>query len=826
MGNNATNETISNIIWIDPNVNNEENKYYLKELKKIENSKINCFKNVMDALTFIKKIKFSKTNIIISGSLYTEFIEKFEEILTEIFIIPKIIIFASNKEKFLENNKKYNDKYYSFYNLGGIHTSFDEIKNFLLKPINKRDRDRENELTFEYIDCKEKLVLPLFYQSLIEITSTDNIENYTEYLYNKYSNNEEISELLNSIQCISDIPNELLSKYYTRLYTIESDLYKDINRELRGKEIDKYKTFIKLLYEGIKLKSLPLASNNILYRGSKISNDEIIKIKEYLKNKKKDLPAAIVFSKSFLSFSKDKDIAEKNLNNEDAHENLSKVLYIIEKDDKIDYSLSTHSDIENISVYQEEREVLFFPFSSFEIKDINEKIYNNERIYEIKLLYLGKYQKEIENIDENIPDSKFKKELIELGLISEKKMKKTKEIINYYKEYKNKINKKNNKTIEEKRKEKEEENKNNVNIECNNEINIEYNIENENDIHIFGKKFVENNKDKCKIIFENKEYELNEYFKIKNYTNNKLNKLEIKLKYFNNITDMNCIFHHCKSLSSLPDISKWNTNKITNMSDMFNGCKSLLSLPDISKWDTINVTNMSYLFSGCSSLSSLPDISKWNTNNVTDMSCIFSGCTSLSSLPDISKWNTNKVTNISYMFYECDSLSSLPDISKWDTNHVKDMKYMFSCCSSLSSLPDISKWNTNRTTNISYLFNICTSLLSLPDISKWNLNKVTNMSYMFRGCKSLLSLPDISKWNTKNITNMSNMFYECELLSSLPDISKWDTNNVTDMSYMFRGCKSLSSLPDISKWNTNNVTNMTDMFYDCKKKLKIPKKFK
>ena len=32
---------------------------------------------------------------------------------------------------------------------------------------------------------------------------------------------------------------------------------------------------------------------------------------------------------------------------------------------------------------------------------------------------------------------------------------------------------------------------------------------------------------------------------------------------------------------------------------MFNSCKSLKSLPDISKWDTKNVTNMSYMFSGC-----------------------------------------------------------------------------------------------------------------------------------------------------------------------------------------------------------------------------------
>ena len=48
---------------------------------------------------------------------------------------------------------------------------------------------------------------------------------------------------------------------------------------------------------------------------------------------------------------------------------------------------------------------------------------------------------------------------------------------------------------------------------------------------------------------------------------------------------------------------------------------------------------MSYLFNGCTSLSSLPDISQWNTNNVTNMICIFNGYESLSSFPNISKIN-------------------------------------------------------------------------------------------------------------------------------------------------------------------------------------------
>ena len=57
---------------------------------------------------------------------------------------------------------------------------------------------------------------------------------------------------------------------------------------------------------------------------------------------------------------------------------------------------------------------------------------------------------------------------------------------------------------------------------------------------------------------------------------------------------MRCLLDRCSSLSSLPVISKWNTNNVTNMNDLFFGCSSLKSLPDISKWNTNNVINMNY----------------------------------------------------------------------------------------------------------------------------------------------------------------------------------------------------------------------------------------
>ena len=41
------------------------------------------------------------------------------------------------------------------------------------------------------------------------------------------------------------------------------------------------------------------------------------------------------------------------------------------------------------------------------------------------------------------------------------------------------------------------------------------------------------------------------------------------------------MFNECSKISSLPDISKWNTNKVTNMKTMFQGCSSLTQLPDI-----------------------------------------------------------------------------------------------------------------------------------------------------------------------------------------------------------------------------------------------------
>ena len=210
---------------------------------------------------------------------------------------------------------------------------------------------------------------------------------------------------------------------------------------------------------------------------------------------------------------------------------------------------------------------------------------------------------------------------------------------------------------------------------------------NNNSIRIFGKKFIENNIQKCKIIYNDKIYELSEYFDDINLHYNNKDEFKFILKGINNITDM---------------------------SYMFEGCKLLYSLPDISNIDTSNVTNMKYMFAGCYSLRTLPDISKFNTSKVIDLECLFAGCSYLQSLPDISKWDISNVNNISNMFDSCLSLTSLPDISKWNTFNIIDMRAMFLRCTFLKSLPDISKWNISNVKYMKNMFFLCKPYLNIP----------------------------------------------------------------------------------------------------------------
>ena len=93
---------------------------------------------------------------------------------------------------------------------------------------------------------------------------------------------------------------------------------------------------------------------------------------------------------------------------------------------------------------------------------------------------------------------------------------------------------------------------------------------------------------------------------------------------------------------------------------MFYGCSSLTSFPDISKWDINNVNSMKFMFYKCSSLISFPDITKLKriTFHKIDFTSMFDECYSLKSIPNISKWNISNVLFMDKMFLKCISLRS------------------------------------------------------------------------------------------------------------------------------------------------------------------------
>ena len=194
-------------------------------------------------------------------------------------------------------------------------------------------------------------------------------------------------------------------------------------------------------------------------------------------------------------------------------------------------------------------------------------------------------------------------------------------------------------------------------------------------IRLFGNKFIETNYSKCKLIIDNKEQNLVEYYFINNRIEKKFFEIKLKIK-----------------------------QKITNFEGMFKNCKNLLTCPNIGNLDTSEAVTFKSFFEGCENLQILPKFLKWDTKNVEDMSSMFEGCKSLLYLPDLSKFDMSKVKDISNMFTNCSHIKFLPKINKWNTSKIKDMKNLFKGCSKLAFIPDISIWDTSKVTNMKSFF--------------------------------------------------------------------------------------------------------------------------
>jgi len=67
-------EIKSYVIWIDENIDSEENIEYSKELDSLDSINFKTFKEINEAINYLKLIQFEETKVIINGRLYSEFI--------------------------------------------------------------------------------------------------------------------------------------------------------------------------------------------------------------------------------------------------------------------------------------------------------------------------------------------------------------------------------------------------------------------------------------------------------------------------------------------------------------------------------------------------------------------------------------------------------------------------------------------------------------------------------------------------------------------------------------------------------------------------------
>ena len=190
-----------------------------------------------------------------------------------------------------------------------------------------------------------------------------------------------------------------------------------------------------------------------------------------------------------------------------------------------------------------------------------------------------------------------------------------------------------------------------------------YEDEEEDDrIRLFGKKFIERNKDKCLIIYNDEIYPLQEYFLIKDIESKDI---KIKLLIFEKIISLTSLFNKCKSLTEIEFFE--NNKKILNKNK-----------EDKLKNETIianeNNTEYSEFYKSNEENDFYP--SKSNKSlTVTDYYTIitqkYNGTVS-------SLYSYNKLFNMKNIYIKSKSIINLPKIYY--------MGYMFRYCSSLKSL--------------------------------------------------------------------------------------------------------------------------------------------
>ena len=431
-----------NVVWIDQNNNGPENKCYLQICSEVlENYSFTLVTSVKEGYEVLSKFGFQLIYVILSGRLAEEFLDIYEENLQKLNIITLNIIFCYNK-KFHESKKYANDP---FYNPGGVVTEFEKVIEFLKKDekykiykIDNKNQNSENNANFAlkdvfmFVENKiENIAFPIILKKFSSyFINEEDLEKFKRFLIINYYKKLNHSELIDLLNPKLKIPYYFYSKIFIRLYTMEIGLYRDLAKALLSNNYLNYKVFIFTLYNALNRKVFDDVHDIPLYRYQQINQEEY--------NKIINSTNGLVLIRKFLSFFKNKATAINFLNPKNNQSDIKNVLFVVNPLKENKNIRVTNIDVAKFSYFPSEKEVLFLPFSGFQISGFEMVKEKNLDITIVYLNYLNKYEKKIQDyIDARSKDKveKFLKSLIKESKISIYKNIITPDIIQLIKDY-------------------------------------------------------------------------------------------------------------------------------------------------------------------------------------------------------------------------------------------------------------------------------------------------------------------------------------------------------------------------------------------------------
>ena len=371
--NNVRDDSSLNVIYYDENINFNRNEI-IKDASLFEKECNGTFLLICNIKSFcliinefIRHKSYPKFHLICTGSKFENLIQNLKQFKDLHKIIISAVIYTMNESKYSYLKQKYSI-------IKGIYVTSEQIKEYIRnnKSLNNNKYKISNLITYDqynqyYIDFHKAISSQYgkLYQKSSYLTALNILQEYLTSDKNNKMDPKDLNLFLSYLEVFSYGPRDY--KKIIKEYTNES-FYKLFNKWLNETDplaINKIAFFISGLQLSLNIYGMKekrgFNCKAEIYRGTLFNYSLILK---YVKN----IGNIIVFP-SFLSTTLDLEIAKKFAQYYEPKEDrnfLFGTIYIINVNPRNDW-IAQGFDINGISHYQKEKEILFQPFTFFKL---------------------------------------------------------------------------------------------------------------------------------------------------------------------------------------------------------------------------------------------------------------------------------------------------------------------------------------------------------------------------------------------------------------------------------------------------------------------------